>query len=167
MHPGWIWASNLSYRLLQNYSLCSHCCLIVAQKQKIDNNRLCIIVWKSVYITKYLNVLGFFYSFVYDTSLEMCLNGNVLLWNLRDTCFLFLVISLFVVLFVELYRCIFWAGSICLVEWWWVMPIPRLSRDWSLPFGDLKVLKIALKRITQALHRLLESDLHDLCPPKG
>lgn len=58
-------------------TLLSYCC--TQTKINDDNNRLCIIVWKSVYMTKYLNVLGFFYSFVYDTSLEMCLNGNVLL----------------------------------------------------------------------------------------
>lgn len=44
-----------------------------------DNNQICIIFWKSVYMKKYLNVWGFFYSFVYDTSLEMCLSGDVLL----------------------------------------------------------------------------------------
>lgn len=90
-------------------------------------------------MTKYLNVFWIFYGFVYDTSLEMCLNGNVLLWNLRDTCFC--LISVF--LRIELCCCIFWAGSICHGDWlcvcvcmcvWggWSCQILRQSWDWSL-----------------------------------
>lgn len=89
----------------------------------------------------------FFYSFVYDTSLEMCLNGNVLLWNLRDACFL--VIPLFFCGFI----C--WVVLLHLLGWvhlpWrtvvgGIMPNPGQGWDWSL-LGD-KCLKSLFKRIS-------------------
>lgn len=173
MHPGWFWASNLSCRLVCKRIIFPQTVVLLLHTNKIDydNNRLCIIVWKSVYMTKYLNVLGFFYSFVYDPPLEMCLNGNVLLWNLRDTCFLvilFLFSCDFICWVVSCY--IFWAGSICHGDWWWGLScqIPRRSWDWSLlrPWQWLKEAwkylksQINLLITTQALHRLLKSNLN-------
>lgn len=160
---------------LQKYSLSSHCCLIVAHKHtqthKIhDNNQICIIFWKSVYMKKYLNVWGFFYSFVYDTSLEMCLSGDVLLWNLRDTWFLVIFVFFFffsVVLFISsgLGSSVLETGCSCVLGL--LHQIPRLKWD-CLPLGSfgflegLKVFKkntnlIKLSVTTQALDRLLES----------
>lgn len=99
----------------------------------------------------------FFYSFVSDTSLEMCLNGNVLLWNLRDTCFL--VISLFFLKKQKKFFCccafICWVVLLHPLGWvhlpWRVvvaggiMLNPGEGWDWSL--FSRQVLKIALKRI--------------------
>lgn len=88
VHPCWIWASNFSSRRFANlFSLLTRDVLLLHTNRQRQLSIMYYSLEKCLH-DKYLNVLGFFsffYSFVYDTSLEMCLNGNVLLWNLRDT----------------------------------------------------------------------------------
>lgn len=71
----------------------AHISLIVAHtKIHHDNSPLCIIVQKSVYMTKYLNVFcWFFYSFVlYMTLLWKCASMGMSYREQRDACFLVL-----------------------------------------------------------------------------
>lgn len=138
-HPSWTWASYLSCRLLS-----SHCCLIVAHKHKVahDNNLSCIIVWKKCLHDKVTWMFwDFFFSFVYDTSLEMCLNRNVLSWNLRDICFLYLLVLvvLFLIIKLLLLHPLGWVSLVFGWSWFW---------DWSF-LGSLW-LKLQSRKLKSA-----------------